>query len=131
MITERQIIQTDKAPSAVGSYSQAVKVGNMVFVSGQIPLDPLSMHLVDGGISRQIHQVFKNLQAVCQESGGNLMDIVKLTIYLTDLSHYKLVNDIMEVYFQAPFPARAAVEVSALPKDSAVEMDAILILNAI
>ena len=128
-MTERQIIQTDNAPSAVGTYSQAIKVGNMVFVSGQIPLDPLSMRLVAGDIRQQIHQVFKNLHAICQESGGNLMDIVKLTIYLTDLSHYQWVNDIMEVYFQTPFPARAAVQVSALPKDSAVEMDAILFVS--
>ena len=128
MNATRQMIHTDRAPSAVGTYSQAIKVGKMVFISGQIPLDPETMQLVSNEIDKQIYRVFDSLEAICHESGGHLDDIVKLTIYLTDLTHYKLVNDIMETYFYSPFPARAAVQVSALPKGSAIEIDAILVL---
>ena len=128
MSAAHKAIHTDRAPSAVGTYSQAVKVGNMVFISGQIPLDPETMQLVSSEIDKQIYRVFDSLEAVCHESGGHLDEVVKLTVYLTDLAHYHLVNDIMETYFYAPFPARAAVQVSALPKGSAIEIDAILVL---
>jgi len=124
----RQIIQTDKAPKAIGTYSQAVKTGNTVYLSGQIPLDPESMTLVEGDIKAQITRVFDNLQAVARAAGGDLRDIVKLNIYLTDLSHFALVNEVMATYFQEPYPARAAVGVAALPKDARVEMDAVMVL---
>lgn len=120
------IIHTDKAPQAIGTYSQAVNHQGMVFVSGQIPLDPETMEMVTGGIESQIHQVFKNLSAICTAAGGSLDDIVKLTVFLTDMTNFPQVNAIMEQYFTAPYPARAAVGVAALPKDSEVEMDAIL-----
>lgn len=119
-------IHTDKAPQAIGTYSQAVNHQGMVFVSGQIPLDPETMEMVTGGIESQIHQVFKNLSAICTAAGGSLDDIVKLTVFLTDMTNFPQVNAIMEQYFTAPYPARAAVGVAALPKDSEVEMDAIL-----
>ncbi len=121
-------IQTDAAPGAVGTYSQAVRSGNTVYLSGQIPLHPRTMELVEGDIDAQIRQVFDNLSAVAQASGGGLGDIVKLTVYLTDLGHFARVNEIMAQYFQEPFPARAAVGVAALPKVAAVEMDAILVV---
>jgi reactive intermediate/imine deaminase len=122
----KKIIHTNKAPQAIGTYSQAVRHQGLVFVSGQIPLEPDTMELVAGGIEAQIKRVFENLSAVCAAADGSLDDIVKLTIFLTDLSHFPLVNDIMAQYFTAPYPARAAVEVSALPKGVDVEMDAIL-----
>lgn len=122
----RQIIQTDKAPQAIGTYSQAVKVGNTVYLSGQIPLDPQSMNLVDGDMAAQVRRVFDNLSAVAEAAGGSLKHIAKLNIFLTDLSHFALVNEIMAEYFQQPYPARAAVGVASLPKDAAVEMDAIM-----
>ena len=122
----KTIIHTDKAPQAIGTYSQAVKHGGLVFISGQIPLNPESMEMVDGGIEDQIRRVFDNLSAVCTAAGGTLDDIVKLTIFLTDLGCFPQVNTIMGQYFTAPYPARAAVEVSALPKGVDVEMDAIL-----
>jgi len=122
----KTIIHTDKAPQAIGTYSQAVNHNGLVFVSGQIPLDPESMEMVEGGIAAQIHQVFKNLSAVCTASGGSLNDIVKLTVFLTDMGNFPQVNTIMEQYFTAPYPARAAIGVAALPKDAEVEMDAIL-----
>lgn len=125
----RTIIQTDKAPAAIGTYSQAVKVDNTVYISGQIPLDPASMEIVEGGIDAQITRVFDNLVAVCDAAGGTLKDAVKLTIYLTDLSNFPTVNEIMAKYFDEPYPARAAIEVSALPKGVGVEMDAILVLE--
>jgi reactive intermediate/imine deaminase len=122
----KNIISTDKAPQAIGTYSQAVRHGGMVFISGQIPLDPESMEIVPGGIEAQIRRVFDNLSAVCAAAGGSLDDIVKLTIFLTDLGDFSQVNTIMGQYFNTPYPARAAVEVSALPKGVSVEMDAIL-----
>ncbi len=125
----KQIIQTHEAPKAIGTYSQAVKVGNQIFLSGQIPLDPHTMNLVQGDIKAQIKQVFDNLNAVAKAANGNLSHIVKLTVYLTDLSHFPSVNEIMATYFSEPYPARAAIQVSALPKNSQVEMDAIMILE--
>ena len=119
-------IHTDKAPQAIGTYSQAVNHQGMVFISGQIPLDPESMEMVTGGIESQIHRVFKNLSAICIAAGGSLDDIVKLTVFLTDMANFPQVNAIMEQYFTTPYPARAAIGVAALPKDSEVEMDAIL-----
>mgnify|MGYP001486025417 CR=1 FL=1 len=124
----KNIIKTENAPAAIGTYSQAVKKGNIVFLSGQIPLDPKSMELVEG-IEKQIHQVFKNLLAVVEASGGSFNDIVKLNIYLTDLNNFALVNSIMEEYFSKPFPARAAVGVASLPKDAQVEADGFLVLD--
>ncbi len=118
-------IVTEQAPAAIGPYSQAVRAGSLVFLSGQIPLDPQQMTLVNG-IEAQIHQVFANLSAVAQAAGGDLSHIVKLTVYLTDLEHFAQVNRIMEEYFKPPYPARAAIGVAALPKGAAVEMDAIM-----
>jgi reactive intermediate/imine deaminase len=126
----KEIIQTDKAPQAIGTYSQAVKVGNTVYLSGQIPLVPATMTIIDGDISAQITQVFENLKAVAEAAGGDLSNIVKLNVFLTDLSHFPIVNEIMGRYFQAPYPARAAIGVAALPKDAGVEMDAIMQLDA-
>jgi len=125
----KQIIHTDQAPEAIGTYSQAVRVGDTVYLSGQIPLDPASMTLVDG-MDAQIRRVFENLRAVARAAGGDLGDIVKLNIYLTDLGHFPLVNQIMAEYFSEPYPARAAVGVAQLPKDAPVEMDAVLVLGA-
>jgi len=122
----KQTIHTDHAPRAIGTYSQAVNYNGLVFVSGQIPLDPASMEIVTGGIEAQITQVFENLSAVCKAAGGSLNDILKLTVYLTDMGDFPQVNAIMEQYFEAPFPARAAIGVAALPKGAQVEMDAIL-----
>lgn len=122
----KQTIHTDKAPQAIGTYSQAVKHQGLVFISGQIPLDPGNMEVVAGGIEAQIRQVFDNLSAICAAADGSLDDIVKLTIFLTDLGAFPQVNEIMGQYFTKPYPARAAVEVSALPKNVDVEMDAIL-----
>jgi len=122
----KQIISTDKAPQAIGTYSQAVKHQDLVFISGQIPLEPESMEVVSGGIEAQIRRVFENLSAVCAAAGGTLDDIVKLTVFLTDMGDFPQVNTIMGQYFSAPYPARAAVQVVALPKAVNVEMDAIL-----
>ncbi|MBT6105437.1 RidA family protein [SAR92 clade bacterium H231] len=127
-MTNKAIIHTDNAPAAIGTYVQAVKVNNTVYLSGQIPLDPQSMTLVDGDISAQINQVFKNLNAVCEASGGDLSNIVKLNIFLTDLSHFPVVNEVMGQYFQEPYPARAAIGVRELPKGAQVEMDGILVI---
>jgi len=124
----RKIISTSNAPQAIGTYSQAVKVGNTVYLSGQIPLRPENMTLNVDTMSDQINQVFSNLRAVALAAGGSLNDIVKLNIFMTDLSHFGLVNEIMAEYFQEPYPARAAVGVAALPKGVNIEMDAILIL---
>ena len=124
----KTIIHTDKAPQAIGTYSQAVNHQGLVFVSGQIPLDPETMGMVTGGIEPQIHRVFKNLSAICSAAGGSLDDIVKLSVFLTDMTNFPQVNAIMEQYFTAPYPARAAIGVAALPKDAEVEMDAILAL---
>jgi len=122
----KNIINTDKAPQAIGTYSQAVRHQGLVFISGQIPLDPKSMEVVPGGIDAQITRVFDNLSAVCTAAGGSLDDIVKLTIFLTDMGDFPQVNTIMGQYFSEPYPARAAVQVAALPKGVSVEMDAIL-----
>lgn len=121
-------IATDQAPAAIGPYSQAVKADSLVFLSGQIPLDPQRMVLVEG-METQIRQVFTNLSAVAEAAGGGLNTVVKLTVYLTDLEHFALVNQIMEEYFQPPYPARAAIGVAALPKGADVEMDAIMQLD--
>lgn len=125
----KQIIHTEDAPKAIGPYSQAVKAGNTVYLSGQIPLDPASMELVTGDMSAQIKRVFDNLQAVATAAGGDLSDVVKLNIFLTDLGNFTLVNDIMKEYFQEPYPARAAIGVASLPKGANVEMDAIMELG--
>ncbi|WP_419812158.1 RidA family protein [Bacterioplanoides sp.] len=125
----REIIATENAPAAIGTYSQAVKVNNTVYLSGQIPLVPATMEMVDGDIEAQIHQVFKNLTAVCEAAGGKLQDIAKLNIFLTDLSNFATVNQVMAQYFEQPYPARAAIGVAQLPKDAGVEMDGILELG--
>ncbi len=125
----REMINTDQAPAAIGTYSQAVKVGNTVYLSGQIPLDPATMQLVEGGMDAQIRRVFDNLAAVARASGGSLADTVKLNVFLTDLGHFALVNQIMSTYFQEPYPARAAIGVAALPRGAPVEMDAVLVLD--
>ena len=125
----REIIHTDQAPKAIGTYSQAVKVGNTVYLSGQIPLVPETMTMVEGDMRAQITRVFDNLKAVAEAAGGTLAHVAKLNIFLTDLGHFALVNEIMAEYFQQPYPARAAVGVASLPKDAAVEMDAVMELS--
>jgi reactive intermediate/imine deaminase len=122
----RKSISTDKAPSAIGTYSQAVRVGDTVYLSGQIPLVPETMALVEGDMEAQVRRVFENLRAVADAAGGGLGDVVKLNVYLTDLAHFPLVNRIMAEYFREPYPARAAVGVAALPRGAAVEMDAVM-----
>jgi len=124
----RSIISTDKAPQAIGTYSQAVKIDQTVYLSGQIPLVPETMELVEGDMRIQITQVFNNLRAVAEAAGGSLADVAKLNIYLTDLGHFPLVNEVMSEFFSQPYPARAAVGVAELPKASQVEMDAVLVL---
>lgn len=124
----RQVIHTENAPAAIGTYSQAILVGNTLYLSGQIGLDPYSMELVEG-IEAQIRRVFDNLKAVCEAAGGSLADIAKLNIFMTDLSHFQLVNQIMGEYFAQPYPARAALGVASLPKGALVEMDGIVIIN--
>jgi len=123
----KEIITTPNAPAAIGTYSQAVKVDNTVYLSGQIPLDPATMEVVSGGIDAEIRRVFENLNAVCQAAGGDLQDIVKLNIFLTDLNNFPIVNEIMSSYFEQPYPARAAIGVASLPKGVGVEMDGILV----
>jgi len=125
----REIIHTSNAPEAIGTYSQAVKVGDVVYMSGQIPLVPETMTIVNGDFATQVRQVFDNLSAVAEAAGGSLQDIVKLNIFLTDLSYFGTVNEIMAEYFQQPYPARAAIGVSSLPKEVAVEMDAVMHLG--
>jgi reactive intermediate/imine deaminase len=125
----REIISTDRAPRAIGTYSQAIRTGNWVFLSGQIPLDPATMELVQGDIEAQVSRVLDNLRAVAQAAGGDLTDIVKLTVFLTDLKHFPVVNEVMARYFREPHPARAAVGVAALPRGAAVEIDAIMVLT--
>ena len=125
----REVIHTDKAPQAIGTYSQAIKIDKTVYLSGQIPLVPETMELVEGNIEVQIHRVFDNLQAVAQAAGGDLKDIAKLNIFLTDLSNFPTVNEVMAKYFSQPYPARAAIGVASLPKDAQVEMDAVLVFE--
>ena len=126
---KREIIHTDCAPAAIGTYSQAVRIGDTVYLSGQIPLDPATMQLVDASIEDEIHQVFRNLAAVADAAGGSLADAAKLNVFLTDLAHFPKVNEIMAQYFSPPFPARAAIGVASLPRGSRVEADAILVLG--
>ena len=125
----KTFIATDNAPAAIGTYSQAVAYQNTLYISGQIPLDPATMVLVDDGIEAQIEHVFKNLAAVCEAAGATLDDTIKFTVYLTDLGHFPLVNEAMQARLKAPYPARVAVEVSKLPKGSEVEVDAIVALG--
>jgi reactive intermediate/imine deaminase len=125
----KQIISTDRAPAAIGTYSQAVRAGNTVYLSGQIPLDPATMTLVDGDIDVQIRRVFDNLNAVAEAAGSSFRDVVKLNVFLTDLGHFARVNEIMAEYFEQPYPARAAIGVAALPRGAGVEMDAVLVLG--
>lgn len=125
----REIISTENAPQAIGTYSQAVKVGNNVYLSGQIPLIPESMELVAGDIEAQIVQVFENLQAVTDAAGGDFSHVVKLNVFLTDLANFPVVNEVMARYFTEPYPARAAIGVAALPKAAEVEMDAVLVIE--
>lgn len=128
-MADKQIISTDKAPGAIGAYSQAVRTGNTVYISGQIPLDPATMQVVEGGFEAEARQVFDNLKAVAEAAGGDLNDVVRATIYMLDLANFAKVNEIMGEYFNEPYPARAAVGVAQLPKDVAIEMDAILDLS--
>lgn len=125
----REIIRTDQAPQAIGTYSQAVKCGSTVYLSGQIPLVPETMEMVEGDIEVQIRRVFDNLQSVARAAGGSLANVAKLNVFLTDLSNFPTVNQIMAEYFTEPYPARAAIGVAALPKDAGVEMDAVLELG--
>ena len=124
----KTVIHTDQAPAAIGAYSQAIRTGNTVYLSGQIPLVPETMQLVSENFEEQAHQVFKNLRAVCETAGGSLNDIVKLNAYLTDLSHFATFNAVMEQYFATPYPARAAVGVASLPRGALVEAEAVLVL---
>ncbi|MCK2043434.1 RidA family protein [Chromohalobacter sp. TMW 2.2308] len=128
-MSNKAVINTEQAPAAIGPYSQAIKAGNTVYMSGQIPLDPKTMELVSQDFEAQARQVFTNLQAVCHEAAGSMQDIVKLNIYLTDLSNFAVVNKIMEEYFQTPYPARAAVGVKELPKGSQVEAEAVMVIG--
>ena len=125
----RQIIQTDKAPAAIGPYSQAVRAGDTVYLSGQIPLDPGTGLLVEGDITAQARRSFENLKAVCEAAGGSLGDIVRLGLYLTDLDNFAAVNSVMSEFFQAPYPARSTVEVSGLPRGARFEVDAVMVLD--
>jgi reactive intermediate/imine deaminase len=125
----KQAISTAHAPQAIGTYSQAVRAGRTVYLSGQIPLNPQTMELESGDVANQIERVFENLRAVARAAGGDLKDVVKLTVFLTDLGNFALVNEVMARYFTQPYPARAAVGVAALPKGAAAEMDAILVLS--
>ncbi len=126
---KKQIIQTTDAPKAIGTYSQAVRVGDTVYLSGQIPLDPLTGEMAVGDMQALVMRVFENLKAVAEAAGGSFADVVKLNVYLTDLSHFPLVNQVMARYFQEPYPARAAVGVAALPRGAMVEMDAVMVLS--
>ena len=125
----RSTIQTHQAPQAIGTYSQAVRVGNTVYLSGQIALEPSTMHMQQDSIEAEIHQVFQNLRAVCEAAGGSLNDIVKLNVYLTDLVHFASVNNIMAEYFVQPYPARAAVGVASLPRNARVEADGVMVVG--
>lgn len=123
-----QPIQTNEAPAAIGTYSQAIRAGNTVYLSGQIPLDPKTMTLVNGDMTMQIKQVLDNLAAVCRAAGGDLSHLVKLSVYLTDLSHFPVVSEVMTHYFTEPYPARAVIEVAGLPRGAQVEMDAVMVI---
>lgn len=125
----KEVIFTEKAPKAIGPYSQAVRAGNTVYLSGQIPLIPETMEVIGDDIKEQTTQVFKNLQAVCEAAGGSLKDIVKLNIFMTDLSNFTAVNEVMMAFFQEPYPARAALGVRALPKDVGVEIEGVMVLG--
>lgn len=127
-MTNKAIISTEAAPAAIGTYSQAIKVNNTVYLSGQIPLVPETMALIEGDFAAQATQVFNNLQAVCAAANGELKDIVKLNIYLTDLSHFPVVNEVMGRFFNEPYPARAAIGVKELPKGALVEADGIMVI---
>lgn len=127
-MTNKAVIHTTLAPQAIGTYSQAIKVDNTVYLSGQIPLDPVTMILVEGDFAEQAHQVFKNLRAVCEAANGSLADIVKLNIYLTDLANFPVVNEVMAHYFKDPYPARAAVGISQLPRGSLIEADGVMVV---
>jgi reactive intermediate/imine deaminase len=133
-MTNKTVIQSENAPKAIGTYSQAIKVSGgetqTVYLSGQIPLDPATMTLVDDSVEHQIRQVFENLSAVAAAGGGSLNDVVKLNIFLTDLTHFALLNEIMAGYFTEPYPARAAIGVASLPRGAVVEMDGIMVLNS-
>jgi reactive intermediate/imine deaminase len=122
----KTIINTENAPSAIGTYSQAVKVNNTVYLSGQIPLVPASMEVISDDFTEQTHQVFKNIVAVCEAAGGNINDMVKVNIFMIDLANFAIVNEVMSQYFEQPYPARAAVQVSRLPKDVKIEIDGVL-----
>lgn len=124
-----KVIHSDQAPAAVGTYSQAVKCGNTVYLSGQVALDPKTAAIVSGGVEAEIHQVFRNLSAVAKAAGGSLKDAAKLTIYVIDMDNFPKVNEIMAQYFDRPYPARATVGVAALPKSAQVEIDAVLVLE--
>ncbi|MDI5935108.1 MULTISPECIES: RidA family protein [Halomonas] len=128
-MSNKAVINTDKAPAAIGPYSQAVKAGNTVYLSGQIPLDPATMTIVSDDFEAQARQVFTNLKAVCEEAAGSLGEIVKINLYLVDLDNFAIVNQVMEEFFSAPFPARAAVGVKALPKGSQFEAEAIMVIG--
>jgi reactive intermediate/imine deaminase len=128
-MSNKAVINTDRAPAAIGPYSQAIKAGNTVYLSGQIPLDPTTMTLVSDDIEAQARQVFTNLKAVCEEAAGSLGEIVKINLYLVDLANFAIVNRVMEEFFSAPFPARAAVGVRALPKESQVEAEAVMVIG--
>jgi len=125
----RSVISTDKAPAAIGTYSQAIKVGNTVYLSGQIPLDPVRMEMVSGDFEAQAVRVFENLKAVTEAAGGSLRDMVKLNIFLTDLSNFTKLNEVMSRYFEQPYPARAAIGVVSLPRGAEVEMDGVLFIE--
>lgn len=127
-MTNKAVIHTDQAPAAIGTYSQAIKVNHTVYLSGQIPLVPATMQMIEGDMRAQIKQVFDNLSAVCDAAGGNIRDIVKLNVFLTDLAHFALVNEVMADYFSAPYPARAAIGVASLPRGAQVEMDGIMVI---
>ena len=127
-MARKKAIQTERAPKAISPYSQAIKFDSLVFLSGQIPLVPETMEVIDGGIAEQAHQVFINLKTVAEESGGSLRDALKINIFLTDLTNFTVVNEIMTQYFHEPFPARATIEVSALPKSVLIEIDAVMAL---
>jgi len=128
-MSNKAVINTEKAPAAIGPYSQAIKAGNTVYMSGQIPLNPDTMEIVSDDFEAQARQVFSNLQAVCEEAAGSLQDIVKLNLYLVDLGNFAIVNKVMEEFFTAPYPARAAVGVKALPKDAQLEAEAVMIVG--